>query len=257
MKITELTKAAVIDRDMQIPISLFGQNMRITVGQIITKLGLIPVYDETAGKLNFATADGEKLLDADIVIPKNPGVDRGLWKQGETYYAGTLNPDTNRVEVSYVWYFGCKFRCLVTGTTDAPTWDSADWEFVEGNPGITLDFTDRETVVTQADPKAKLEVTAAIYNQDVTADSRVKWTWERESWRGTVKDTTADTLWNNAHATGATNTVDLDAEDMNFQFGAKPDKLLYRVTATLLTADGVPVTDENGNPVTQQAEFSI
>lgn len=84
----------------------------------------------------------------------------------------------------------------------------------------------------------------------------MRWTWERESWRGTTQDTAADTLWNSQHATG-TNAVDLTAADMNFQFGEKPDKLLFRVTGTLLTAEGVPATDGDGNPVRETAEFSI
>ena len=49
-------------------------------------------------------------------------VDRGPWDASAEYYAGDLNPDTDRYETSDVWYRGCRYRCAKTGTHTAPAW---------------------------------------------------------------------------------------------------------------------------------------
>lgn len=45
MTIDELTHAAVVHEDMRIPVSLFGQTMRISVSQLQTGGGLSPAAE--------------------------------------------------------------------------------------------------------------------------------------------------------------------------------------------------------------------
>lgn len=165
-------------------------------------------------------------------LDKYRHVDRGEWKYGEIYYAGDLNPITGLMETSHVWYFGCKFRCLVTGTTEPPLWSSTDWEFEEGYPFLKLDWGDSDDWTYIDQPSLRLGVTASLYNQDVTHDPLISYDWTRQSIRSGVQDTASDNLWNENHK-NAGNSMTLDGNDMNYQFGDPPEKLTYRVTATL------------------------
>lgn len=39
-----------------------------------------------------------------------------------------------------VWHYGCKWMCLVSGTTDEPKYGAAGWAMVEGNPDFSIDI---------------------------------------------------------------------------------------------------------------------
>lgn len=190
-------------------------------------------------------------------LDKYRHVDRGPWMAGEEYYAGETNPYSGLIETSHVWYFGCKFRCLVTGTPNPPSWDCPDWEFEEGNPFLTLTWVGSEDSVFEENPQITLEVNAFLYNQDLTEDPRLKWDWTRQSWHVGIEDTVSDSIWNDAHANIGTNALTLVAADMNYQFGTRPEKLVYRVTATLLDEAGVPANAYDGTPMRQSMEIEI
>lgn len=189
-------------------------------------------------------------------MPKgNYDVDRGNFVAGEIYYAGGINPLTRSIEKSHAWYLGCKFRCLVDGTTEPPLWNSPYWEFEEGNPDLELLWVGSEDSVDMDDPEITLAVTARLYNQDLTGQRALKWDWTRESWHGGVQDTLEDGLWDNDHENTG-NTQVLKLADMNYRFSKHPEKLVFTVTATLIGADGNPVENISG-PLSAKMRITI
>lgn len=107
-------------------------------------------------------------------------VDRGNWRKGEKYYAGSLNESTGYIETSHVWYLGCKYRCLLTGTELPPLWNSPDWEFEEGDPSPKLVFYGAEDSLIATGETKEIECKVFIYNQDATEDVQ-KWKIERDT----------------------------------------------------------------------------
>lgn len=115
--------------------------------------------------------------------------DRGFWSlevaQSENPYK--VGKDT----VDTVWHFGCRWKCLVTGTTDEPRYASTGWAMIEGNPAFTIDIDSSNGWQFDADRISdrdesgdyivftELIVSGLLYNQDVTdniLDSDVTWT---------------------------------------------------------------------------------
>lgn len=121
-----------------------------------------------------------------VVVQLN---DRGFWSlevaQSESPY--TAGQDT----VDTVWHYGCRWKCLVTGTTDEPRYASTGWAMIEGNPAFTIDIDSSNGWQFDADRISdrdesgdyivftELVVSGLLYNQDVTdniLDSDVTWT---------------------------------------------------------------------------------
>ena len=121
-----------------------------------------------------------------VVVQLN---DRGFWslevaQSDNPYTAGKDTVDT-------VWHFGCRWKCLVTGTTDEPRYASTGWAMIEGNPAFTIDLDSSNGWQFDADRISdrdesgdyivftELIVSGLLYNQDVTdniLDSDVTWT---------------------------------------------------------------------------------
>lgn len=121
-----------------------------------------------------------------VVVQLN---DRGFWSlevaQSENPY--TVGQET----VDTVWHYGCRWKCLVTGTTDEPRYASTGWAMIEGNPAFTIDIDSSNGWQFDADRISdrdesgdyivftELIVSGLLYNQDVTdniLDSDVTWT---------------------------------------------------------------------------------
>nr|CAJ1881028.1 hypothetical protein AUSP0032_00007 [uncultured phage] len=121
-----------------------------------------------------------------VVVQLN---DRGFWSlevaQSESPY--TVGKDM----VDTVWHYGCRWKCLVTGTTDEPRYASTGWAMIEGNPAFTIDIDSSNGWQFDADRISdrdesgdyivftELIVSGLLYNQDVTdniLDSDVTWT---------------------------------------------------------------------------------
>lgn len=111
-------------------------------------------------------------------LPVQELVDRGLWS---AEVASSDNPYTNTQErADTVWHYGCKWKCLMTGTADEPQYAAAGWAMLEGNPEFTIEigstkgwYFDIETFSTT------LYITSKLYNRDVTdhiLDADVSWT---------------------------------------------------------------------------------
>ncbi|MCM1356421.1 MAG: hypothetical protein NC212_08460 [Staphylococcus sp.] len=130
--------------------------------------------------------------------------DRGAWEAGGDYYAGdTLREETQDYELSEVWHYGCKWRCMKTGTTVAPRYGQTAWAFLEGNPNFTLEFEEGSRIWLDPDNiYGTLTPVARLYNQDVTADildSDIEWTRYTEDADG-VPQVASDNIWAMEHA---------------------------------------------------------
>lgn len=121
-----------------------------------------------------------------VVVQLN---DRGFWSLD---VAQSDNPYTvGKETVDTVWHYGCRWKCLVTGTTDEPRYASTGWAMIEGNPAFTIDIDSSNGWQFDADRISdrdesgdyivftELIVYGLLYNQDVTdniLDSDVTWT---------------------------------------------------------------------------------
>lgn len=119
---------------------------------------------------------------------------RGIWSAEEA----VSNPYQSKQEVyDSVYHYGCKWMCLLTGTTQEPRYGCTDWAMIEGNPKFTIGmkssngwYFDAEKFVTT------LSITGMLYNRDVTEhilDEDVSWTRD-------TGNVTEDNAWAAAHA---------------------------------------------------------
>lgn len=169
-----------------------------------------------------------------VVVQLN---DRGFWSlevaQSESPY--TAGQDT----VDTVWHYGCRWKCLVTGTTDEPRYASTGWAMIEGNPEFTIDieadngWVIDDTELVEDTVIRTITLSGKLYNGDVTEhilDSDV--TWTRDT--GNVAE---DNAWAIKRAdAGKTLTITLD--DLGIEFTQKG---LCSFKATALLRDGQDV----------------
>ena len=108
------------------------------------------------------------------------------------------NPYQSTQEVyDAVYHYGCKWMCLVTGTTEEPQYASTGWAMIEGNPDFTIDIDSSNGWYFDADKfETTLKITGKLYNQDVTShilDTDIEWTRD-------TGNITEDNAWAVAHA---------------------------------------------------------
>ena len=143
--------------------------------------------------------------------------DRGFWSlevaQSDNPY--TVGQDT----VDTVWHYGCRWKCLVTGTTDEPRYAATGWAMIEGNPNFTIDIESENGwafdggQLTEDVPFTTLTVTGTLYNRDVTEhilDADISWTRDT----GNVAE---DNAWAIKKA-GAGKNLPLVADDLGLEF---------------------------------------
>lgn len=111
-------------------------------------------------------------------LPIQELVDRGFWS---AEVASSDNPYTNTQErADTVWHYGCKWKCLITGTADEPKYAAAGWAMLEGNPEFTIEIGSTKGWYFDIDTfETTLYVTGYLYNRDVTEhilDADVGWT---------------------------------------------------------------------------------
>lgn len=142
-------------------------------------------------------------IDFQGVLPRIAN-DRGEWNMetatGAEPYQADREAQTETVRVMMydtVWHYGCKWMCLVSGTTDEPKYGAAGWAMVEGNPDFSIDIESSNGWYFDAERFATtLTITGELYNRDVTAhilDSDVEWTRD-------TGNVTEDNAWAVAHA---------------------------------------------------------
>lgn len=190
-------------------------------------------------------------VDYKGVIPQQAN-DRGEWStevaaSDEPYQAAHV-VDTGSGQVNLydaVWHYGCKWMCLVTGTTDEPRYGCVSWAMIEGNPAFTIEidssngwYFDYEAIsVTDEAGQpvvfTTLQVVGTLYNQDVTADildADVSWTRD-------TGDVAEDNAWAVKRAdAGKQLTLTLDDLGTNYQ-----SRTSCKFKATALLRDGKQV----------------
>lgn len=166
-----------------------------------------------------------------VVVQLN---DRGFWAlevaQSDNPY--TVGKDT----VDTVWHYGCRWKCLVTGTTDEPRYASTGWAMIEGNPEFTIDIESENGWAFDAAQLQEgvvfttLNVTGELYNRDVTdsiLDTDISWTRDT----GNVSE---DNAWAIKRA-DAGKTLTLTVDDLGLDFTRKG---VCSFKATALLRDG-------------------
>lgn len=167
-----------------------------------------------------------------VVVQLN---DRGFWS---LEVAQSENPYTAGEEmVDTVWHYGCRWKCLVTGTTDEPRYASTGWAMCEGNPNFTIDIESENgwafdaTQLQEGVVFTTLSVIGELYNRDVTdsiLDTDVSWTRDT----GNVSE---DNAWAIKRA-DAGKTLTLTPDDLGVEFGRT--KMVCSFKATALLRDG-------------------
>lgn len=153
---------------------------------------------------------------------------RGPWSAADA----VNNPYQSTPEIfDAVYYIGCKWMCLVTGTTQEPKWNATDWAMIEGNSELTLEFSSNNGYNFFAG-KVDAEFTPIVYwgYNDISEDVLPgDWSWTRDS--GQV---TEDNAWSVAHANNG-RILHLTNEDMPNNWGATRK---VKFTCTAYVRDG-------------------
>lgn len=138
---------------------------------------------------------------------------RGPWSAEDA----VNNPYQSTPEVfDAVYHVGCKWMCLVTGTTQEPKWNATDWAMIEGNSELSLEFSSNNGYNFFAG-KVDAEFTPILYwgYNDISLDVLAgDWSWTRDS--GQV---TEDNAWSVVHANNG-RILHLTNEDMPSNWGA-------------------------------------
>ena len=119
---------------------------------------------------------------------------RGKWSASET-----VDDPYRSTDKMYdaVYHYGCKWMCLITGTTEEPKYGSAGWAMIEGNPEFSIDIGSSNGWYFDADKfETTLTISGRLYNQDVTShilDEDIEWTRD-------TGNVTEDNAWAVAHA---------------------------------------------------------
>lgn len=164
-----------------------------------------------------------------VVVQLN---DRGFWSlevaQSENPYK--VGKDT----VDTVWHYGCRWKCLVTGTTDEPRYASTGWAMIEGNPAFTIDIESENgwqfdgSQLQEGVVFTTLTVTGQLYNRDVTEsilDTDVSWTRDT----GNVSE---DNAWAIKRA-DAGKSLTLTVDDLGIEFGRTKTVCTFKSRALL------------------------
>lgn len=158
--------------------------------------------------------------------------DRGFWSlevaQSENPYK--VGKDT----VDTVWHYGCRWKCLVSGTTDEPRYASTGWAMIEGNPAFTIDIDSENgwqfdgSQLQEGVVFTTLTVTGQLYNRDVTdsiLDTDVSWTRDT----GNVSE---DNAWAIKRA-DAGKSLTLTVDDLGIEFGRTKTVCTFKARALL------------------------
>lgn len=158
---------------------------------------------------------------------------RGPWSSEDAVNNPYQSTDT---VYDAVYYIGCKWMCLVTGTTQEPKWNATDWAQIEGNSELTLEFSSSNGYTFFAG-KVDTEITPVVYwgYNDISADVLPgDWSWTRDS--GQV---TEDNAWSVAHANNG-RILHLTNEDMPSNWGTTRK---VKFTCTAYVRDGAGSTN--------------
>ena len=137
-------------------------------------------------------------------------VDRLDWKAGEHYSDGSKEP----YEIHEVWYNGCKWRCLVDGTTQEPRWNATDWVLISGDSRLSLELSSSNGTLFRFG-EVSTNFIATVYHgpNNITADIKnYDWEWTRDT--GNIN---ADRAWNEKNR-DKTDILAITNEDVGVDF---------------------------------------
>jgi hypothetical protein len=168
--------------------------------------------------------------DSDLTF----SVDRGEWSAVADYFYNERNPNTGIMEVSVVWYYGCKYRCNKSGTHTAPYWNNPDWIMIEGNAEFQVQFEEMESIYNPDDFNTSLTVLAHLYNFNVTADIlKDDFVWSRYSEDSAgIERKASDEAWNLRHK-GVGSSISLTLDDLDCVGSDFPSVIRFSVEVTL------------------------
>lgn len=171
-------------------------NYQVVLGNIPD--GLVPAYLPISGKPsiyidNVLARHTFQLDEQDQIIKVIR--DRGLWSA-----ATAASDDPYLCNAQYqddVYHGSCKYRCIVEGTTQEPSYDATDWLLIAGDTTLSLEIESSEgetflfghlsTTLTATVKRGVNNITSSILTSD--------WAWTRET-----GDVQADAIWNADHA---------------------------------------------------------
>lgn len=218
-------------------------NYEIAMGTLPEALSeYVPVESGDSG-LYVKNLLYERLLHVDHLGKPLPVIrDRGPWITDGGFFAGdALREETGDYEQSDVWLHGCRWRCMITGTTEMPSYKSPAWAFIEGNPDFTVEFEPVNTVSRASAIDMTLTIVAKLHNQVITddiLDTDIVWTRYSEDADGNPRPT-SDNLWAMDHA-NAGKSIRITPADIDHTGGALPK--VVRFTATVTLRDGIDAT---------------
>lgn len=159
-------------------------------------------------------------------------VDRGVWRKDALYYHAAMNPDSGVLETSDVWHYGCRWRCMKTGTRTEPKWNSPDWLMIEGDARLEVGFEEKEQLYNLDDFEARLTLYVRLYGRNIVDElptGAIRWSRYSESSTTGAREA-SDAAWaaRNEHSG---KSVLLRVGDLDLEDGQMPQ--LIRFTATV------------------------
>lgn len=159
-------------------------------------------------------------------------VDRGTWRKDALYYHAVMNPDSGVLETSDVWHYGCRWRCMKTGTRTEPKWNSPDWLMIEGDARLEVGFEEKEQLYNLDDFKARLTLYVRLYGRNIVDElptEAIRWSRYSESSTTGAREA-SDAAWT-ARNEHSGKSVLLRVGDLDLENGQMPQ--LIRFTATV------------------------
>ena len=203
-------------------------NYGIILGKLpkIGELENLPIEDDGLGIVadygifrNFWQFDGNGKLVTKQVF-------RGEWslavaQSDEPYRYWThewQNPSSGlnvvTLEQHTVSYLGCIWGCLIDNTTEAPKWNSAAWQMLQGDPNYYLSF-DHADPYSLHPGNVDLTLTARVrYGNDDSTDVLMATTGVEVEWTRDTGNAAADNAWSPEYVEGkGRNTIRIDHSD--------------------------------------------
>lgn len=128
------------------------------------------------------------------------------------------NPSTEQsfvtLEQHTVSHLGCIWGCLVDKTTEAPKWNSAAWQMVQGDPNYYLSF-DIADPFSLRPGNVDMELTALVrYGNDDITDVLMATVGVEVEWTRDTGNAAADNAWSPEYVEGkGHNTIRIDHGD--------------------------------------------
>ena len=203
-------------------------NYGIILGKLpkIGELENLPIEDDGLGIVadygifrNFWQFDGNGKLVTKQVF-------RGEWslavaQSDEPYRYWThewQNPSSGlnvvTLEQHTVSYLGCIWGCLIDNTTEAPKWNSAAWQMLQGDPNYYLSF-DHADPYSLHPGNVDLTLTARVrYGNDDITDVLMATAGVEVEWTRDTGEPSADNAWKPEYVEGmGRNTIHVDRSD--------------------------------------------